>query len=213
MRNHDGSACGDEQMMFAEAPPEIGKVLSVGGTLGRDGRVRVDRPYQWLNALRLVPLGMGAGAILAFGVLAVMELFKYRGPPIVMMYGLAVGTLASLVAGAMLMRRVPECTYVGELGVARFRRRGARVIAEVLEFRHAVRVEQSSERLIIQRGYEGTVFGVLWQGPENRRLFLISGRYDDRKTIPSHNARHFAVAALAAWEAFRNAQQPGRVYG
>ncbi len=46
---------------------------------------------------------------------------------------------------------------------------------------------------------------MLCQGPNKPRMFLISGRYDDRKAIPTINARQFALAALAAWETFRAA--------
>lgn len=185
---HAGVPIEPDADFFADPPPEIGEVLSAESSLKTT-------KTPWRVSSRIVLAGLVAWA----GAMA-LQLFI----PDWLWAALLFAVLAPVVWLATGFSHT--CTYVGRLGVARFRCKGSRSRVrppEVLRFEDATELRTSQTRHYHNGVYTGTSYAFVWSDAEGKKRFKLSGTYRGEKAPPKpKDPFHFAVMSETAWTLF-----------
>ncbi len=196
--NHNRDPLPEDLDFFAACPPEIGPLQSAytSLTLGRQPLA----PGVRLASI-FTPLVVGL-------LLAALFISARLGGVafIVMLAALPV----SLIIWAVTRFR-HRCTYVGQLGVARYYCRGRRenITGNMFLFADATELRTSQTRHYYNGAYTGTEYRYTWTDFHGQRVFNISGRYHSAKGNPkAKDPYHFAVAAEIAWSVYLLRQAP-----
>ncbi len=206
MIHHDGTPLTEP--LEAQPPPEIGRPLSAGTNV-IDGRVQSLAAGALKHKVPLaIMYGSGLGTSLGFllGLPAEALLTEVLRPGVALLTPMCLGMVLGPLVALGLGRSPRTTTFVGDLGLARVT--GGRV--QVLRFIDVDRVEGGAVIQRVEAGLgvaatAGARLDVSWRDPRGRRLFCITGLFDERYPMPRANSLHFARAALAAWSA--HAQQ------
>jgi hypothetical protein len=201
LTNHGGGPLSRDSDFFAEAPEEIGPVLSAHTTL-----MTTTRP--WSGGGRLVAaglaglfgLGIGAGIVLIFEPLA--EFWHVFWPTL--------GTIVGLLIAFAATRFSHTCTYVGRDGVARFNCAGNRnriTGAERFLFRDAAELRTGQTVRYHNGSYQGTDYTFIWTDVGGRKRYGINGTHKAVRDLPpSTDPYHYGLASELAWTASLLAQ-------
>ena len=194
INNHGGEPLHPSADFFADAPPDIGPVVSAYSTL-RHGV----EPWSGAGRLGLAAGVGGAGLLLGFLIVLAADPFDSVW---YIVWSLA---FAALFAGIALLCTgfKHTCSYVGRDGVARFTCTGNRdviSVAEVFRFRDAAELRPSQTRHYYNGAYTGTSYSHSWSDVGGRKRYVISGRHKNEKgNPPSTDPYQFARAAEIQW--------------
>lgn len=193
--HHNNDAAWRDVVYFEPPPAEIGSVLTASSTL-KIGKMPASptKRFAW-----------GVGVFLA-----VMVLVELVVSPIISVGAgnsvrLIFGAIALLLGGgiALLMRFKHVCTYVGELGFARFTVKGRPDNVprrEVFLFEEASDLRSGEVRNFTNGIYAGTNYEMAWCDVNGQRLFSFSGSFHSKKGTPKPKDDFwFARAAETAW--------------
>jgi hypothetical protein len=183
---------------FVAPPPEIGLLLSAFSTLRR-GR----KP--WPIGARV---GLLVGAIVSGVLSAVFFAFGRQGVLAVLA---AVLTLVAALVVWLVTRFNHRCTYVGQLGAARFTCHGGRrnVRGRVFLFAEATELRTAQTRHYYNGAYTGTDYRFTWTDFHGGRVFHLGGRYHNAAGNPkAKDPFHFAMATELAWSLYLLTQAP-----
>ena len=194
---HSGDPVVADADFFAAPPEEIGEVISAESTLA-SGR----RP--WKTASRVALSGLVAWAI-AMGA----GFFLEQANPADLGFARFLEGLIGLIVFPLIWiatRFHHSCSYVGKLGLARFRCQGDRSrirSPEVFLFEDAAELRTSQTRHYHNGVYTGTHYSFAWTGPDGAKVFKLSGMYRGEKAPPkAKDPFHFADMAEGVWSAF-----------
>ena len=194
--NHNGQPNEPEDLFFGEVD-QIGKVQS-GNT--NSNRLQGHKKWSW-GRIGLTFLGFFLGpfvsGLIGTGIAGAMNLNFDTVMPI----AIAVGALGGAILFAYWGRPWEICTFIGEKGLARVKRRGEKTNTDVLVFADAVEMRQRQIKQYVNGVYTGTTYGYDWLDTDQLKQFRIGGVYreDSKKPIPKANEIHFGAAAEAAW--------------
>ena len=194
---HSGDPIDPAADFFAEPPAEIGDLVAAETTLSTKAR-----PWKTVSRVVLAGLiGWGGAMILDFfakqnnpadpGVFTFFEVLLFLG-----------------VAGLTwyLTRFSHTCSFVGKLGLARFRCTGSRNRVrppEVFQFEQASELRTSQTRHYYNGIYTGTAYAFTWTDSGGLKRFKLSGTYRGENSLPkAKDPFHFAIMAEGAWSAF-----------
>ncbi|MEX2212971.1 MAG: hypothetical protein WD768_02510 [Phycisphaeraceae bacterium] len=196
--HHNGEAVWRHVVYFEPPPAEIGPVLAAASTLppGKKPASPAKR-FAW-------SLGVFLAIMLP---MELMVIAKVTGPDksvIRIVSGLFALAISGVVLAAMSFKHV--CTYVGELGIARFTIRGSldnEPMREVFEFKDAGDLKTGQTRQFVNGIYSGTDFHHTWYDYEGRKVFAFKGRFHSKDGVPKAKDNYwFARASELAWNAF-----------
>lgn len=201
---HNGEAMPADMVFFAPPPAQIGKVFSAFSSLRPADRPRSPMAKSITAAVIFVSL-----ALLAEFTLVAQAGPREKGQVRMVVY------IVAAVAGALSMVIKPfrrECTYVGELGLARFtlhKSLEADPKAECIEFKALSNVRSQQTRNYYNSVYTGTSYTYTWRDHDGKPAFTINGNYRSEQGTPkAHDNYWFALAAEASWSGFiSNAMQ------
>jgi hypothetical protein len=194
INNHGAEPLYPDSDFFADAPPDIGPVVSAYTTLRRGVE-------PWSGAGRL---GLGAGVglvglLLGFFIVAAADPFESFW---YVFWSLIFATVFAGIA-VLCTGFKHTCTYVGRDGVARFTCNGSRDNVsgeEVFRFRDAAELRTSQTRHYYNGAYTGTSYSHTWSDVGRRPRYVISGRHKSEKgNPPSTDSFQFARAAEVQW--------------
>jgi len=193
--DHSGQPVDPHDVFFGDIEA-VGKVLSAQTNLNRVSGVKGRLGYRLRWAIALGLAGMIVGGIAAGIADAASESFG-TGFELIWLGFVGLGVLI----GALLGRPPQICTFVGERGIARVRRKGDRVRQDVLRFEQASELRSKQVRQYVNGVYTGTTFQYDWLDGEGRVLFRSRGQYRQsrRKPVARQNEYHFAQAAGRRW--------------
>lgn len=201
--DHAGQPADPQDVYFGEVDA-IGKIQSACSNLNRvtgvRGRIRA-RVGMVIGGLFFGGvLGAALGGLLSglSGPASDSEAADEQAVPF-----LAGGAALGLVLGLLLGRPWEVCTFVGERGLARVRRKGERSRQQILKFEDAAELRQQLTRVYFNGVYAGTNFRSEWLGRDGKTRFKCRGGYRERKNkpIPPGNEYAFAQAAALRWNA------------
>jgi tetratricopeptide (TPR) repeat protein len=193
--NHGGGRHAADLDFFAGPPPEIGPLVSAHSTLKR-GVV----PATTAQRIRALVIGLLIGVAIGAGIdilASVESAFWYYAWPI----GLGlIGTLG----GWGSTEFSHSCTYVGQLGVARYvckKRRDHITDQRTLLFPWVTELRTSVTRRYRNSVYQGTDYSHAWSDAKGAVHFVIAGTYANEKGAPKDptDYYHFALAAETTW--------------
>jgi hypothetical protein len=212
INNHGGEPLHPSADFFADAPHEIGPVVSAYSTL-RQG------VEPWTAAGRLgLAAGVGAaGALIGFVIVLAADPFDSIW---YVFWSLVLGAGSAIIA-VVCTGFKHTCSYVGRDGVARFTCTGNRNNIsgeEVFRFRDAAELRTSQTRHYYNGAYTGTSYSHTWNDVGGRKRYVISGRHKSEKgNPPSTDPYQYARAAEVQWtiylleETFRTIELNGTV--
>ena len=194
INNHGGEPLHPNCDFFADAPPDIGPVVSAYTTL-RQG------VEPWSAAGRLgLTAGLGA-ACLAVGLLVVFAIDPFESIWYVF-WPLAAASVGVCI-GLLCTGFKHTCSYIGRDGVARFTCSGNRenvTVTELFRFRDAAELRTSQTRHYYNGAYTGTSYTYTWSDVGGRKRYVITGRHKSEKgNPPSTDPFQFARAAEIQW--------------
>jgi hypothetical protein len=206
LTNHGGGTLRPDSDFFADAPEEIGPILSAHTTLTADRK-------PWSAGGRLIAVGLTGIVGLAVGSLIVIvarpraEFWHFLWP--------TAGCLLGALLARVLTRFAHVCTYVGRDGVARFNCAGSReriVGSQVFLFRDAAELRTAQMARYNHGAYQGTDYTFTWTESSGRTRYLISGTYRNAKGLPpTTDAFHYGRSAEKAWTTYLLAQAQDRI--
>ncbi len=192
--------------------PAIGRVLSACTNKRRDGLHKANKVerghYALVGILAFVfagIFGIIGGQFLGRAIAGQIPFGYEIEGALPWVFGLGAAIFATL-AGLLLVRllRRPAATWVGERGLARYKRGLFAPSHEVLRFEEAGELRSQRVRQFVNGAYTGTTYTYTWRDPRGRVLFKIHGQYNDLQTpIGPREPVQFAWAAEEAWSAFR----------
>ena len=194
---HSGDPIEPGADFFVEPPPEIGELVSAETTLSAKTR-------PWRTVSRIVLAGLiGWGAALILDVILV--------------HNNQVNAKENLVWEALLLlgfapltwyftRFSHTCSFVGKLGIARYRCKGNRdrlAAPEVFFFGDATELRTSQTRHYYNHIYTGTAYTFTWTDGEGSKWFKLKGTYRGENSLPkAKDPFHFALMSEGAWSVF-----------
>lgn len=181
---------------FAAPPPEIGKVLSAHSTL---------KAGKWpMN----VPLRLAI--IFTAALLSAKVFFSFVTDPgqhdVERWAVLGCTAVVAIVAGfvawwATLFSK--KCSYVGDMGFARFTWSGSPASTpklELLQFKDAVDLRTGQTRHYHNGIYTGTTYNYQWLNASGKTIRKLSGKFQSKEGTPKRTDPYwFARMAEAAW--------------
>jgi hypothetical protein len=192
--DHRSMARTPEYELFAEAPPQIGKVVSVESTLKAGRR---ELPIQ----TRVLMAGLPA-FVVSCGLLWAADRVRSADRAPLMLMAPIVGLLIGAIVW-YFSRFSHRCTFVGESGIALFHLRGhreARPTAQVLVWSEASELRAAQTRHFYNGIYTGTSYEYRWTDAQGRLMVRLNGKYMGRDGPPKPlDPYHFAAAAEVSW--------------
>lgn len=195
--NHAGEPLGEGLHYFAPPPGEIGAVISAHSTLTAGQR-------PWSLPMRFAIAAMPtvvAGAAVAW---VQSHYFHLMDEPLRTLIAVGVGVFVFAIIWWVTRFR-HTCSYVADLGIARFTAKGdlhRAPQAEILVFADASDLRTEQTRQYYNGVYTGTTYAYTWTNSQGEKLLKISGTYQSKKGMPKAKSPfHFAQAAEAAWNA------------
>ena len=188
---HSGGPLEPGTEFFAEPPEEIGRVISADSSLREDKSPRT-------IATRTVVAGMTGWAVaMLVGLLPL-------GDQTFLLQFLTFGAVAPLAWYLTGFRH--SCSYVGTLGMARYRCSGRRDRirkAELFLFADAAELRSSETPTYHNGVYIGTYYRYTWTDAAGKRRFRLGGSYHGEKKPPKPKDKyHFAVMGESAWTGY-----------
>lgn len=193
---HNGKPLSKKLRVFAEAPAEIGALISVGSDLEKGKKLWT---RQGILMARWVPAAviMAPVVLLSLGVVA-------TGQPA----GLCLLPLGLIVAGCWVLLsflffyEAPEISFLGKQGIARFQLHYGNVVkqTELLRFEDANELRVEVTRHYVNDIYQHTGYSYMWTKDRSEWPFHIAGSYKgEKKDPPGNDGVYFARAAERAW--------------
>ena len=191
---HDGVAIPSDAVFFAPAPEAIGRVLSASSNLKKGQRPMSSNTRIVVTLVGfLLGLGLGLGINWIFDV--VMGFWRTLWPTA---FG-AVGALIAWLATGFSH----TCTYVGDLGIAKFTCKGTPENVtgkEILLFKDVDQLRTTITRHYTNGVYSNTSYNFLWTDKSRGYTHMVSGTYRKKDGAPpSGDHFHYAEAAETAW--------------
>ena len=175
---HSGDPIDPRSDFFAEPPAEIGELVSAETSL-REGQ----KPWRLPTRLAMIGL-IGWGGYMVTDYLA-----RGAGPwdqGTYMSLGL-LATFVVMVVAWFLTRFSQTCSYVGKLGIARFRCVGSRSRARLKSlflFEDAADLRTSQTRHYTNGIYTGTAYAFNWTNDAGKKVFKLTGNYRGENKPP-----------------------------
>lgn len=194
---HAGAPIETDADFFAEPPPEIGELISAETTL-------TTRQRPWRLASRLVLVGLIGWAGYMLGDYLAKNVNAANPDDARALVW--VGAAAVMLVAWFLTRFSHACSYVGKLGVAKFKCKGSRRgirSPEVFLFEDAAELRTSQTKQYYNGVYTGTSYTFTWTDDAGNRAFKLSGTYRGENKPPKpKDPFHLAMMAEHAWSAF-----------
>jgi|GEM_PF-1298508 len=195
MRSHGRMLLDDNEDFFVPPPAEIGEVQSAYSTLkiGKKGS----------------PIQSTVAPLMTFAVLGAATVFIMRAnglPWGAVAFGLSIPALFAYLAWLVVKFR-HETSYVGDLGIARFRCAGTRSnikLSQVFRFGEADELRTAATMNFTNGVYTGTAWTHIWETAEGQRVFRLNGSHNSKIDEPKDpgNLLYLAQAADVAWSIF-----------
>ncbi len=197
VNNHGGEPLHPKADFFAEAPEEIGPLVSAYSSLHQGVE-------PWTLGGRL---GLGAGIgfvglLLTFFIVAAInprESIWYVFWPLILF--VIFGGIAMACTGF-----THSCTFVGRDGVAKYTCTGSRDSVtgeEIFRFRDAAELRTAQTRHYYNGAYTGTSYTYTWSDVGGRKRYVITGRHKSEKgNPPSTDPFQYARAAEIQWTVY-----------
>ena len=206
-RLHDGRPAQRDADYLVPPDPAIGQVITAqtncthGGARAFDGTAR--RNLYARSASALVLLALAAAAQLRVRVIVEHLPFGAWSAAVLGAGGLAI--LAGELAAWLFRPR--RSSYVGALGLQSYLRwPGLSARLRVVRFADCARLRVERTRHHLNGAYVATRYRHEWVDARNTCVFVIEGRYDDRRPLAPTEPVLFAHAAEHAWQAWRRRQ-------
>jgi hypothetical protein len=199
LTTHAGTLLTDDDDLFEDAPPEIGRVLSVFTTLKR-----AHEPKPTVVRALIAMAAFFIGFLVTGFVALLLQRMRIRPEPVLiaMLFGIVVGFILAGVA-YWWTRFKHTCSYVGTKGVAIFQCSGDR--DRVTEtgfflFKDAIELRIGQTRHYYNGVYTGTDYSFTWTDEDGHTAYQFAGRYRNEAGTPGPtDPYHFALAAEDAW--------------
>ncbi len=191
IKNHAGAPITPDQVFFAAPPATIGRVISASSTLSTQP--------QPSSLVKDSLISIGIGLIVGLPAWAIVSQFTTN-------FAIAVGLplIAGIAMAVWLFYEsiilTAECSYVGELGIARYSIRGSITPkADILLFENAAHLHTALTRRYKNGVYQGTNYSYTWK-QRNQPDYKFFGTYFSETAPPPVTAPYyFGAAAEAVW--------------
>jgi hypothetical protein len=197
VQRHAGGPLAPEADLFVPPPPVIGKLVSAETSL-----VTSKHPMS-AGARWLLIGGLMFGVY--FGLVSLARMANLAVDGFIEFASALLGLLAGVIAGVMT-RFSHRCSYVGELGVARYRIKGSRSASpreELFLFGQARNLKSAETDQYYNGVYTGTSYDYRWTDGDDRLVFRLNGSYRSKKRTPKpRDPYHFAKMAEIAWSVY-----------
>jgi hypothetical protein len=194
--NHAGQPNDPDDIFFGDTQ-EIGKIASAQTNLNRTRGFR-----RWTGArIGWTVLGVFLGGLVGvFGSVLLEGLDRALGREYFWV-PMAAGVFLGALLFAWLGRPWQLCTFVGQGGFMRVKRRADRLKLERMRFQDAAELRLKQTRNYYNGIYTGTSFDYRWRDATGRALFVIAGVFRENAKKPPRpdHPIHFAQAAERAW--------------
>jgi len=203
---HSGRDIAPERDFFAPPPAEIGKIESAYTTLK-------STKAPWAAPSRFAFAGTVA-AVIAFAIYYFVSNMGGRNSRDLTVVAIPVGIGALIGFGIVwwATRFKHTCSYVGELGLARFVCKGSRdniSKSDVLLFADAEELRTSQTRHYTNGVYTGTTYEFTWTDPAGMRRLKLDGSHNGKNDLPKpDDPFHFAHRGEIQWSIYRLQKLP-----
>ena len=194
---HAGGPVKAEWDFFAEPPPEIGELVSAETTMKAGAK-------PWRLASRIALAGL-----IAWGGYMAAQVVNFGNRPddeFRIKVAIVIVALVGAIIAWYLTRFSHTCSFVGKLGLARFKCKGSRDkvrAPEVFLFQDAAELRTSQTRHYHNGIYTGTNYAFTWTNNEGKKAFKLSSTYRGENKPPKEtDPFHYATMAEGAWSAF-----------
>lgn len=206
--NHAGLPLEATAELFAEAPPEIGEVLSARSTLVAGGATRPSTSERaWSALYSMVVWGVFGWVLYSFGwntpMTARLLHWVHETAPSVAVHGRELLAVTGALIGWFRVKKTHEVSYVGREGIAastfvddpRAARRSL-----LMRFADAAELRTGQTHHLRKGRYQGTAYFFRWTDARGKVLADFGGWHHSRSGVPGpEDAFHFGRAAELAW--------------
>ena len=195
IRSHGGKEIPADALFFAPPPSSIGALFSAQTSLKKRGKLYTRRKKKIVIAIGAV-IGLAIGLFISY-ICEIRSQFWYFFWP-------ALGGVIGSLFGLGNAETSFFCTYVGEDGLARYKRTkmlDSPITEEILKFTDATELHVSVTKKYEDSSYTGTSYGYSWFGGNG---FSIMGTYNNKDGPPLdlNDDYYFAVAAEESWSKY-----------
>jgi hypothetical protein len=199
LTTHAGTFLYDDDDLFEDAPPEIGRLVSVFTSLKRD---KEPKPMVLRAAIALGAFFVGF-FLTAFIAMLIQGM---RVRPEKLLIAMFFGGIVGLVLAGITFwwtRFSHTCSYVGAKGIALFKCSGDRDNVKetgFFLFKDATELRINQTRHYYNGVYTGTTYSYIWTDEDGTTVYQLGGRYRSEAGTPKPtDPYHFALAAEDAW--------------
>jgi hypothetical protein len=195
LTDHRGEPLSTDADFFVAPPPEIGEIRSAYSSL----RVHKEGLALPVRVVLLLLSLLPGAAIAYYG-----EAMRHdEVSSAVMIIGALMVLFGFLIAWYFTDFR-HACTYIGVLGVVRYRTGGSRqapVKEDGFRFRDAAELRNGQIRHYIHGIYSGTTYSFSWSNANGQKVYQLKGKHNSSKGTPKSPANpfYFARSAEIAW--------------
>lgn len=207
---HAGVPIENDDDLFADAPPAIGKLFSAYTSLkSHQAPTPEGLRFGWFLFVFFIGLIITSLALNYLLADAVRGLGPQQGKLVILLISIVV----SVVFGGAVywwMGFYHTCSYVGTDGIASYYCSGDRDnIGQTgyFLFQDAAELRTSMTRHYTNGVYTGTNYSYVWSDERGKVMFTLAGRFSSKDGTPAFSdPYYFAVAAESAWSLylFRN---------
>ncbi len=208
--DHAGNLLKSDRVFFTAPPSEIGEILSVSSTLGKDGKTKkTDWSGIFSGIFSSILLGFVAGFAVWFVIFIIMAVLSVRNGFLfnnLHWLCLSIGIIATLwLLRATSLTKSAVCSFVGTKGAAscEWKDNPQERVAQLIEFKNAAELRTTQTAHYKNGAYQYTNYGFNWTDRNRQNVFFLIGVYRSRENNPPpEDNYHFALAIEHSWSVF-----------
>ncbi|MEO1352055.1 MAG: hypothetical protein AAFW84_25175 [Cyanobacteria bacterium J06635_15] len=198
VRNHAGTPITPDQIFFAAPPATIGPVITAASSLSSEPKSRT--LLQKFGSPFLAAVGIG------FATWVVVFMVSFTGLSISPALMTVIVLVVAIAAGAWFYYEGEifraECSYVGQLGIARYTLKGsptANPTTMVMHFADAVDLRTTQTRTYKNGQYQYTSYRYVWKQRNQPNQTLAGAHTSESGQPPVLHPYYLATSAEISW--------------